>query len=264
MKPKADIGIFIGYSESSRGFRINSRRTRKIMETIHVKFDELTTMASKCDNSKPGTNRSNFQDSSEELSQTSSKAYLDELFDLFYDEYYVGRNKEVSTNSAATTLSNNLDTTSMSSIIVDNNEAPQIVSTSEETTSLITHEIPDEFIQEDYANLDGNTFINPFGTHATDKAESSSTNKDPSNMHKFHQSHRSTDKWTQAHPLEQVIGDLTKPVMSQSKLATDAEIRIYTLTMSTTEPKNIKEAMMDLRWIESMQDEVHQFQRLNV
>ncbi|GJV64606.1 retrovirus-related pol polyprotein from transposon TNT 1-94 [Tanacetum coccineum] len=46
MKPKADIGIFIGYSESSRGFWIYNRRTRKIMETIHVKFDELTAMAS--------------------------------------------------------------------------------------------------------------------------------------------------------------------------------------------------------------------------
>ncbi|GJY39172.1 hypothetical protein Tco_0425536 [Tanacetum coccineum] len=43
MKPKAEIGIFIGYFESSRGFRIYNRRTKKIMETIHVKFDELTT-----------------------------------------------------------------------------------------------------------------------------------------------------------------------------------------------------------------------------
>ncbi|GJR76489.1 retrovirus-related pol polyprotein from transposon TNT 1-94 [Tanacetum coccineum] len=56
MKPKADIGIFIGYSESSRGFQIYNRRTRKIMETIHVKFDELTAMASECNNSGPGLN----------------------------------------------------------------------------------------------------------------------------------------------------------------------------------------------------------------
>ncbi|GJW53844.1 retrovirus-related pol polyprotein from transposon TNT 1-94 [Tanacetum coccineum] len=49
MKPKADIGVFIGYSETSRGFRIYNRRTKKIMETIHVKFDELTAMASEHD-----------------------------------------------------------------------------------------------------------------------------------------------------------------------------------------------------------------------
>ncbi|GKF37301.1 retrovirus-related pol polyprotein from transposon TNT 1-94, partial [Tanacetum coccineum] len=42
MKPKADIGVFIGYSETSRGFRIYNCRTKRIMETIHVKFDELT------------------------------------------------------------------------------------------------------------------------------------------------------------------------------------------------------------------------------
>ncbi|GKA88132.1 retrovirus-related pol polyprotein from transposon TNT 1-94 [Tanacetum coccineum] len=53
MKPKADIGIFVGYSESSRGFRIYNRQTKKIMETIHVKFDELTAMAFECNNLEP-------------------------------------------------------------------------------------------------------------------------------------------------------------------------------------------------------------------
>ncbi|GJY62145.1 retrovirus-related pol polyprotein from transposon TNT 1-94 [Tanacetum coccineum] len=53
MKPKADIGIFIGYSETSRGFRIYNGQTKKIMETIHVKFDKLTTMASEHDTLEP-------------------------------------------------------------------------------------------------------------------------------------------------------------------------------------------------------------------
>ncbi|GJY08424.1 retrovirus-related pol polyprotein from transposon TNT 1-94 [Tanacetum coccineum] len=52
-RPKADIGIFIGYFESSRGFCIYNRRTCKIMETIHVKFDELIAMASECNNLGP-------------------------------------------------------------------------------------------------------------------------------------------------------------------------------------------------------------------
>ncbi|GJR24288.1 retrovirus-related pol polyprotein from transposon TNT 1-94 [Tanacetum coccineum] len=43
-------------------------------------------------------------------------------------------------------------------------------------------------------------------------------------MHEFYQQHPLTDKWTKAHPLEQVIGDPLKPVMTQSKLATCAEI----------------------------------------
>ncbi|GKG13456.1 hypothetical protein Tco_0350416, partial [Tanacetum coccineum] len=39
---------------------------------------------------------------------------------------------------------------------------------------------------------------------------------------------------------------------------------MYALTVSTTEPTNIKEAMLDHRWIESMQDKLNQFKRLDV
>ncbi|GKF65371.1 retrovirus-related pol polyprotein from transposon TNT 1-94 [Tanacetum coccineum] len=46
LKAKADIGIFVGYAHAKKAFRIYNKRTRLIMETIHVTFDELTTMAS--------------------------------------------------------------------------------------------------------------------------------------------------------------------------------------------------------------------------
>ncbi|GKF16020.1 hypothetical protein Tco_0057482 [Tanacetum coccineum] len=41
-----DIGIFIGYAPMKKAFRIYNRRTRRIIETIHVDFEELTIMAS--------------------------------------------------------------------------------------------------------------------------------------------------------------------------------------------------------------------------
>ncbi|GJU10867.1 retrovirus-related pol polyprotein from transposon TNT 1-94 [Tanacetum coccineum] len=44
---KADIGIFVGYAPAKKAFRIYNRRTQIITETIHVTFDELTTMSSK-------------------------------------------------------------------------------------------------------------------------------------------------------------------------------------------------------------------------
>ncbi|GKF08233.1 retrovirus-related pol polyprotein from transposon TNT 1-94, partial [Tanacetum coccineum] len=47
LKPKVDIGIFVGYAPAKKAFRIYNKRTRMIIETIHVDFDELTTMASK-------------------------------------------------------------------------------------------------------------------------------------------------------------------------------------------------------------------------
>nr|GFC58393.1 integrase, catalytic region, zinc finger, CCHC-type, peptidase aspartic, catalytic [Tanacetum cinerariifolium] len=53
LPPKADIGIFIGYAPSKKAFRIYNRRTRRIVETIHVDFDELTAMASEQRSSGP-------------------------------------------------------------------------------------------------------------------------------------------------------------------------------------------------------------------
>ncbi|GKB86053.1 retrovirus-related pol polyprotein from transposon TNT 1-94 [Tanacetum coccineum] len=39
---------------------------------------------------------------------------------------------------------------------------------------------------------------------------------------------------------------------------------MFALTVSQTEPKNIKEAMVDSAWIEAMQEELHQFDRLDL
>ncbi|GKA38134.1 hypothetical protein Tco_0730685, partial [Tanacetum coccineum] len=42
LKAKADIGFFVGYTPNKKGYRIYNKRTRQIMETVHVTFDELT------------------------------------------------------------------------------------------------------------------------------------------------------------------------------------------------------------------------------
>nr|GEX04862.1 integrase, catalytic region, zinc finger, CCHC-type, peptidase aspartic, catalytic [Tanacetum cinerariifolium] len=52
---KANIGIFVGYAFVKKTFRIYNRRTHKIMETIHVTFNELTSMASELFTSGPGS-----------------------------------------------------------------------------------------------------------------------------------------------------------------------------------------------------------------
>ncbi|GJX44996.1 retrovirus-related pol polyprotein from transposon TNT 1-94 [Tanacetum coccineum] len=69
-------------------------------------------------------------------------------------------------------------------------------------------------------------------------------------------------RWTRDHPLEQVRGNPTMPVQTRRQLATDPEMCMFALTVSIVEPKNIKEAMADSAWIEAMQDELHQFDRL--
>nr|GEZ99478.1 hypothetical protein [Tanacetum cinerariifolium] len=78
----------------------------------------------------------------------------------------------------------------------------------------------------------------------------------------FYQVQPSTHSWTKDHPLDQVIGDPSKHVMTRQRLHTDSKVCMYALTVSTIEPKNIKEAIADHSWIESMQDELNQFERL--
>ncbi|GJX94845.1 hypothetical protein Tco_0349431 [Tanacetum coccineum] len=68
----------------------------------------------------------------------------------------------------------------------------------------------------------------------------------------------------QDHPLEQVRRDPSKPVQTRRQLATDPEMCMFALTVSKSEPTNIKEAMADHAWIKAMQEELHQFDRLNV
>ncbi|GJU92486.1 hypothetical protein Tco_1304909 [Tanacetum coccineum] len=120
------------------------------MEIIHVKFDELTAMAFECGNSGP--------------------------------EYYVARSPEVLDNSAANTLDKE-DTPSSSSVVVEENEAPQIVTLSEEPVTnepitSVSKDNDDESVQEGVAEFDGNTFINLFATLEFEEAELSSNYQD--------------------------------------------------------------------------------------
>nr|GEV25920.1 retrovirus-related Pol polyprotein from transposon TNT 1-94 [Tanacetum cinerariifolium] len=58
--------------------------------------------------------------------------------------------------------------------------------------------------------------------------------------------------------------DAPSQFRTRRQLESDGEICMFTLTVSRTKQKNIKEAMADYVWIESMQEELHQFDRLDV
>nr|GEY22008.1 retrovirus-related Pol polyprotein from transposon TNT 1-94 [Tanacetum cinerariifolium] len=68
---------------------------------------------------------------------------------------------------------------------------------------------------------------------------------------------------TKDHPLEQVIGEPSRLVLTRNQLRSDGDMCMYALTVSTMEPKNIREAMTDPAWIDSMQEELLQFKRLD-
>ncbi|GJW34923.1 retrovirus-related pol polyprotein from transposon TNT 1-94 [Tanacetum coccineum] len=234
------------------------------METINVKFDEITAMTSEHDCLEPELQRFINHNSSAKEINTPSKEDLDNLFDLMFKEYFEKTFSDTPINFAAQPTQIQEDSPSTSSIIVDEHEAPPIVTTSDEQTSLISLTEADEFNQEDSAYSNGNLQFVSYNPPSSEEIESSTTALQPSNVHNFHQVQPLTHIWTKDHPLDQVIGDPSKLVMTRQRLHTDSKVCMYALTISTIKPKNIKEAMADQSWIESMQDELNQFERLQV
>nr|GEX11760.1 hypothetical protein [Tanacetum cinerariifolium] len=95
------------------------------------------------------------------------------------------------------------------------------------------------------------------------RGETSNRHVDSSNMHTLYQRYPSEHRWTKDHLLEQVIGNPSQFVRTRRQLESDAEMCMFALTVGRTEPKNINEAMADSALIESMQEELHQFDRLD-
>nr|GFB71424.1 Gag-Pol polyprotein [Tanacetum cinerariifolium] len=56
----------------------------------------------------------------------------------------------------------------------------------------------------------------------------------------------------------------SRPVLTRNQLRSDGDMCMHALSVSTMEPKNVKEAMTDPAWIDSMQEELLQFTRLDV
>nr|GEU77069.1 hypothetical protein [Tanacetum cinerariifolium] len=250
MKEKGDKCIFVGYSTQSRAYRVFNKRTRVIMESIHVNFDELPHMASDHVSSDPVPECQRMalehgslspviqrQENVPQADRTfTTSNELDFLFSLMFDELLNGSSKIVSKSSA-----------------VSSADAPN--QGQHHTTPLNIHTTPAPTYDE---------FINIFCTTVQNQGETSSLHVDSSNMHTFYQRYPSEHRWTKDHPLEQVIGNPLQSVRTRCQLESDGEMCMFALTVNQTEPKNIKEAMADSTWIESMQEELHQFDRLDV
>nr|GFB15254.1 retrovirus-related Pol polyprotein from transposon TNT 1-94 [Tanacetum cinerariifolium] len=206
------------FTQTSRAYRVFNKRTRVIVETIHVNFDELPQMASDHVSSDPVPQcpitalehecLSPGPQSQENVPQAAGTVTtsneLDFLFSLMFDELLNGYIQVVSKSSAVTTAD------------------------------------------------------------AHNQWETTSCHGDSSNMHTFHQRHPSEHRWTKDHSLEQVIGNPSQSVRTRRQLESDGEMCMFALTVSRIEPKNIKEAIADSAWIELMQEELYQFDRLDV
>ncbi|GKF94058.1 hypothetical protein Tco_0283758, partial [Tanacetum coccineum] len=83
-----------------------------------------------------------------------------------------------------------------------------------------------------------------------DQAADANIDKDKFyNIFSTPQRRQSEHRRTKDHLLKQVCGNPSKPLQTRRQLATDPEMCMFALTVSTVEPKNVKEEMDDSVWI---------------
>ncbi|GJV81871.1 retrovirus-related pol polyprotein from transposon TNT 1-94 [Tanacetum coccineum] len=200
LNAKADIGIFVGYAPTKKAFRIYSRRTQKIMETIHVTFDELRSMAYEQFSSglglqlmTPATFSSGLVPNP--IPQQScippTRNDWDRLFQPMFDEYFNPPPSAISPLQVADTprvvdLADSLVSTSI------DQDAPStsIPSTQEQEQSPIISQGFEESLKTPHFNNDP--------LHET-LHEDSTSQGSSSNVRPSHTSFELLGKWTKAH-----------------------------------------------------------------
>ncbi|GJU87724.1 hypothetical protein Tco_1295270 [Tanacetum coccineum] len=213
MKEKGDPCILVGYSTQPKGYCVYNKRTRLIVESIHLRFDEIKEMSetpvandtlglvpqrqkvSNYDNPDPAPELQNVSPSAETTVQSQQE--LDLLFGPLYDEFFDDGTSRVNKSSSPTDNSIQKDTSPSMNI--------QPLSEPSTPTNVHAEENNDHQVE----------FTNPFCTPVQEIDESSSRNIGTSHMHTFNQPQDSEYRWTKDHPLTQVRGNLSKPVQTR-------------------------------------------------
>ncbi|GKA69356.1 retrovirus-related pol polyprotein from transposon TNT 1-94 [Tanacetum coccineum] len=227
LRPTADIGIFVGYAPSRKGYRIYNKRTRKIMETIHVTFDELTQHMAHV-HIRTGPEPILLTSGQISLGLVSNPVpaapyvppinkELEILFQPMFDEYFETHSVEqlvplalatqVLILSAGTPLSTTIDPDAPST-----SHSPS----SSEVQPPISHQgaAAGPIIKDNpFAQADNDLFEKVFAPELS-SAESSSgdVSAAESTHNQVIQPHDHLRKWSKDHPMENIIGNPSRSV----------------------------------------------------
>ncbi|GJR95138.1 hypothetical protein Tco_0267312 [Tanacetum coccineum] len=94
--------------------------------------------------------------------------------------------------------------------------------------------------------------------------EDSTSQGSSSNVRQIHTIFEHLGRWTKDHPIANVIGDPSRSVSTRKQLETDAMWCYFDAFLTFVEPKNFKQVMTKPSWIDAMQEEIHEFERLEV
>ncbi|GJR89891.1 retrovirus-related pol polyprotein from transposon TNT 1-94 [Tanacetum coccineum] len=242
LQPKADIGIFIGYAPTKKAFRIYNRRTIRIIETIHVDIDELTTMASKHSSSGPALHGMTPATISSGLIPNPppstpfvppSRNNWDLLFQLLFDELL--------------TPSSSVDHPAPIVIapIADVVALEPAASTGSPSSTTVDQDAPSPNV----AHMNNDPY---FGIPILEVPSDQSSSMDISHttVHPDYQIFEHNSKWTKDHPLENIISELDRPVSTWLQLHEQALFCYYDdfLTVELI-PRLDKVMVITLMWI---------------
>ncbi|GJS43752.1 retrovirus-related pol polyprotein from transposon TNT 1-94 [Tanacetum coccineum] len=260
LQPKADIGIFIGYAPTKKAFRIYNRRTRRIIETIHVDFDELTAMASEHSSSGPALHEMTPATISSGLVPNPppstpfvppSRTDWDILFQPLFDELLtpppsvdLPAPKVIALIDEVVAPVPVVSTGSPSSTNVDQ-DAPS-PSNSQTTPETQPPVIPND-VEEDNHDIEVPHMGNDpyFGIPILDVPSNQSSSMDfiYTIVHPDYQISEHNSKWTKDHPLENITGELARPVSTRLQLHEQALFCYYDAFLTAVEPKTYKYAL---------------------
>ncbi|GKA89940.1 retrovirus-related pol polyprotein from transposon TNT 1-94 [Tanacetum coccineum] len=154
---------------------------------------------------------------------------------------------------------------SPSSTTVDQDApAPSNSQTTSETQSpILPNDVEEDNHDLDVAHINNNPF---FGIPIleNDSEASSSSDVIPTVVQSAAPFSEHVTKWTKDHPFDNIIGELERPVSTRLQLHEQALFCYYDAFLTSVEPKNYKDALTQACWIEAMQEELHEFDRLEV
>ncbi|GJZ14998.1 hypothetical protein Tco_0550675 [Tanacetum coccineum] len=223
----ADIVIFVGYAPNRKGYRIYNKRTRQIMETIHVQFDELTEHMAPIQSSPgPAPNLLTPGPISSGLVPNPAPALpyvpptnkeLEMLFQPIFEEYFnpPGNRQDPIPNVVQDPVIHTGPSVSIS-IDLDAPSGSHISSPLDHHSSSVHHGVAGEQYAEvnPFAAADPEPFINVFAPNPTSEASSSGEIMMPE-PNQSTQPHEHIRKWTDSHPLDNIIGNPSRPVSTQ-------------------------------------------------
>nr|GEZ52437.1 hypothetical protein [Tanacetum cinerariifolium] len=221
----------------------------RIVETIHVDFDELAAMSSEQHSLGPALNEMTPETISSGLVPTTSPStsYLppsrndwDLLFQPMFDE-----------------LLNPPPTPEAIAPIVEVIPSINDDSTGSPSSKTIKQDAPSTTHM-------GNDPL--FGVPIPDvtSAQSTTLASPQAIVHINHPMPHHNSKWTKDHPLNNIIGQLSTPVSTRLQLHEQALFCYYDAFLTSVEPKTYKEALTQSCWIKAMHEELNEFERLEV